>query len=163
MTDLDVRTGTKLVSVANQLNKLRIKADAIEAIAPQDHAYGDIANALRKVMGLLCGGDVFIEPAYQALVDGEAIGEAIAIARDRVVTYPVGTNVWDIARFDRSTKVVFGCKEHPGPEMCSKSPGYSNWFPATEYAREIEFGTKPDPCTHTNRDDVWVTTREYTA
>lgn len=78
-------------------------------------------------------------------------------------TYPTGTNVREIKNFDRSIKVHFQCKEHPGPVYASKEPGWSSWFPANEQARDIDWGKTPDPCNHFRRDDVWVTASEYTA
>jgi hypothetical protein len=74
--------------------------------------------------------------------------------------YPIGTNIRDIARFDRGIKVVFACKEHPQYEYMSKEPGVSQWFPANEAARQLQWGGK-DECHHTLRHDVWFTTREY--
>jgi len=77
-------------------------------------------------------------------------------------TWPKGTNVYEIVYWDRSTKVAFECKEHPGPVYMSKQPGASSWFPGNEIARAIEFGTAKDPCHHTSSNDVWITAEEYT-
>jgi hypothetical protein len=78
--------------------------------------------------------------------------------------YPVGTNIRDISGWDRGTKAIFECKEHPGIHFMSKQPSCSNWFPANKAAQDIEFGiTKEDPCPHKVRDDVWVLAAEYEA
>lgn len=74
--------------------------------------------------------------------------------------YPAGTNIWDISSFDRGTKVIFHCTEHPEFWYMSKQPSCSNWFPANEAARELQWG-KEDPCHHKMNDDVWVTATEY--
>jgi hypothetical protein len=74
--------------------------------------------------------------------------------------HPIGTNIHDITRFDRSTKVVFACKEHPEYEYMSKEPGASQWFPANEAARLLQWGN-PDKCQHKYGDDVWHTTQPY--
>jgi hypothetical protein len=77
-----------------------------------------------------------------------------------MTTYPVGTNIRDIESFDRSTKVVFHCVEHPEFWYMSKQPSCSQWFPANEAAREIQWG-KDDPCPHHSNNDVWFTVQEY--
>lgn len=78
-------------------------------------------------------------------------------------TYPVGTHVVHVVQYDRTTKVAFGCKEHPGPVYMSKDPNCSAWFPGNEQARKIQDGFEPDPCNHTSSDrGVWVITTEYT-
>jgi hypothetical protein len=74
--------------------------------------------------------------------------------------YAVGTNVRDIREFDRSIKVIFHCTEHPEFHYMSKQPSCSQWFPANEASRELQWG-KEDPCPHTAKDDVWVTVHEY--
>lgn len=74
--------------------------------------------------------------------------------------YPIGTNIRDINHFDRGIKVVFACKEHPEYEYMSKQPSVSNWFPANEAARLLQWGN-PEKCHHKLKDDVWFTTREY--
>jgi hypothetical protein len=77
-----------------------------------------------------------------------------------IMLHPIGTNVHDIHQYDRGIKVVFACKEHPQYEYASKEPGRSQWFPANEAARALQWGGK-DECTHTLRDDVWFTTQPY--
>jgi len=74
--------------------------------------------------------------------------------------HPIGTNIRDIIRFDRGTKVVFACKDHPQYEYMSKEPAVSQWFPANEAARLLQWGD-PDKCQHKINDDVWRTVREY--
>lgn len=76
--------------------------------------------------------------------------------------YPKGTNVREITQFDRGTKVVFECQEHPGPQYASKDPFASQWFPRNKQAMDISDRLVPDPCPHTAKDDVWVTSTEYT-
>lgn len=79
-------------------------------------------------------------------------------------TYPKGTHIMHIVTFDRSTKVAFECKEHPGPVYMSKQPSCSAWFPGNEQARKIQDGLAKDPCHHTSSDyRVWITASEYTA
>lgn len=158
---------TQLRGLAVDLNIMRERANALHAVSTQDSAYGHIANALKSCLSHLLQDSLpeRVEYAYQALLDGSTMDEAIAHADSQhcTVTYPVGTPLsGTIHHFDRSTKVVFGCSEHVGPEYATKGPG-SSWFPANEEAREISDGLKSDPCPHTARDRVWVTTREYTA
>ena len=71
-----------------------------------------------------------------------------------------GTNVRDVTTFDRSIKVEFHCKEHPGPVYRSKEPSWSSWFPSNQEAIDIHNGA-PDPCDHKFRDDVWVLAEDY--
>lgn len=80
--------------------------------------------------------------------------------KDQGRTFPIGTNVRHIDQFDRSIKVVFGCKEHTQYEYMSKDPFCSQMFPANEAARKLQWG-ETDECTHTLKDDVWVTTKPY--
>lgn len=80
-----------------------------------------------------------------------------------MTTYPVGTNIREVRGWDRGTKAVFECKEHPGIHYMSKQPSCSNWFPANKEAIDIADGMKPDPCPHTTSSDVWVLAREYEA
>jgi len=77
-------------------------------------------------------------------------------------TFPKGTNIREVTGWDRSTKAIFECKEHPGIHYMSKQPSCSNWFPANEAARDLQWG-KPDPCEHTMSSDVWVLVHDYTA
>ena len=78
-------------------------------------------------------------------------------------TYPKGTHVIHIVRFDRSTKVAFECKDHPGPVWTSKQPSCSAWFPGNKQALDIQNGMAQDPCNHTSSDmRVWITATEYT-
>jgi len=79
-----------------------------------------------------------------------------------MTTYPVGTNIRDIAEFDRGTKVEFSCHHHPQYVYRSKDPFVSQLFPANEAAQDLYWGEK-DECDHTLKDDVWFTTREYTS
>jgi hypothetical protein len=74
--------------------------------------------------------------------------------------YPIGTNIRSINHFDRGIKVVFASKHHPQYEYMSKEPGRSQWFPANEAARLLQWG-ESDECPHRFGDDVWVTAREY--
>lgn len=77
-------------------------------------------------------------------------------------TYPKGTNVREVNGWDRSIKAVFECKMHPGIHYASKQPSCSNWFPANEEARKLQWGAE-DPCEHTSSMDVWVLVHDYTA
>ena len=77
-------------------------------------------------------------------------------------TFPKGTNIREVTGWDRSIKAVFECKMHPGIHYMSKQPSCSNWFPANEPARALQWGT-PDPCDHRSTDDVWVLAEDYEA
>lgn len=78
-------------------------------------------------------------------------------------TYPAGTNVREVSGWDRSTKAIFECKEHPGIHYMSKQPSCSHWFPANDAAIRITDWNEPDPCDHTSQSDVWVLVHEYVA
>lgn len=81
---------------------------------------------------------------------------------DEPQTYPVGTHTCNIVRFDRGIKVIFECKDHPGPWYASKQPSVSAWFPANQQAIDIQNGMATDPCPHTAKDYTrWITTTEY--
>lgn len=73
---------------------------------------------------------------------------------------PAGTLISDMIYFDRGIKVLFACKHHPQYWYMSKQPSCSNWFPANEAARQLQWGAV-DECTHTVKDDVWVTVEPY--
>lgn len=77
-------------------------------------------------------------------------------------TYPIGTNVHDVVCHDRSTKLVFGCKDHPAIQYMSKQPFSSNCFPANEHTKRAEFGIEDMECDHKFSADVWFTVAEYT-
>lgn len=77
-------------------------------------------------------------------------------------TYPAGTNIREVRGWDRSTKAIFECKEHPGIHYMSKQPSCSNWFPANKAAQDLQWG-QPDPCPHNAASDVWVLVAEYEA
>jgi hypothetical protein len=78
-----------------------------------------------------------------------------------MATYPKGTNIWEVRGWDRSTKAIFECKEHPGMHYMSKQPSCSHWFPANEAAVAARTGT--DPCPHNAASDTWVLVYDYTA
>lgn len=65
-----------LVDLAVTLNKAREAANAIKAVALTSSAYGDIAEALKKVLVQLVGS--YRAPkTYQALLDGCSIPDAL--------------------------------------------------------------------------------------
>ena len=79
-----------------------------------------------------------------------------------MATFPKGTNVREVTGWDRSKKAIFQCKFHRGIHYMSKQPSCSNWFPANQAARDLQWGT-PDPCDHTSSNDVWVLVEDYEA
>lgn len=81
-----------------------------------------------------------------------------------MTTYPIGTNLRDIKTFDRSTKVVFACTNHPDIHFMSKDPFCSNWFPGNQLSEDIDWGKVADPCSDTFKTHAgWVTVTEYTS
>jgi hypothetical protein len=68
-----------LIQLADTLDKARLQANAIEVTAPQHGVYGYISDTLVEVLCLLTGrfevGDI-----YDALMDGNTVREALAIA-----------------------------------------------------------------------------------
>lgn len=70
-----------LLELAQALNATRGLANAIPSTAPQDHAYGDIAEALKKVLRLILDTEDQAAMAYQVLLDGETTAYALSYAR----------------------------------------------------------------------------------
>ncbi|MET3172989.1 UNVERIFIED_ORG: hypothetical protein ABIB52_000817 [Arthrobacter sp. UYCu721] len=78
-------TNTALTDLATALDDARRTANAIEAAAPQRGVYGDIANALHKTLGLLLDdSDYWAEKAYQAILDGNTVVQALKIVSSEI-------------------------------------------------------------------------------
>jgi len=69
-----------LLKLAVTIDRARLQANAIDATAPQDGAYGDLSEALKKVLSLIVGS-ARVDDAYQALLDGATVPSAITYAR----------------------------------------------------------------------------------
>jgi hypothetical protein len=61
----------KLIALAESLNVARYDANAIPEVAPQDDAYGDIAEALKKVLRRIVGTRAEAERVYDLLIDSD--------------------------------------------------------------------------------------------
>jgi hypothetical protein len=72
---------TELLNLAQYIDQARIRANSIEAAAPQNGVYGDLSNALTKALTLLIG-ESRAAVAYQALLDGASVNDAISYARE---------------------------------------------------------------------------------
>jgi hypothetical protein len=76
-----------LVALAEQFDAACVAANAIEATAWQMHAYGDASNGLLKVLALLCGNQKRADLAYQAILDGNTVREALRYVRTETGHY----------------------------------------------------------------------------
>ena len=72
----------KLIALAETLNKARIQANDHEITAPQHGVYGEVTRSLKTVLFVLVGIDRS-ELAYQALLDGSDVRQAIRYAIDQ--------------------------------------------------------------------------------
>lgn len=73
-------TTAALTDLATALDSARAAANTIEAAAPQRGVYGDIANALHKTLVLLLDdSEYWAEKAYQAILDGNTVAQALEI------------------------------------------------------------------------------------
>lgn len=69
---------TALIALATQIDEARKAANAIEATAPQHGVYGSLADALRKTINLIVGGDEAADDVYDAIVmDGTTVEQAL--------------------------------------------------------------------------------------
>lgn len=69
-----------VTDLATKLDEARRAANDIEETAPQSGVYGDISDALRKTLAVLRDGDhVRADAVYEAILDGSAVKEALAI------------------------------------------------------------------------------------
>lgn len=73
-----------------------------------------------------------------------------------VQPYPAGTNIRDISKFDRSTKVQFRCSDHPLNIWESKEPSCSTWL---SFNGNL-WGEPQEPAC--NCSGTYVTTAPYT-
>lgn len=85
MTDQSLGAGasidTDLVILAHYIDQSRIRANSIEPAAPQNGVYGDLVGALTKTLALLLGENQ-AKVAYQALLDGSSVNDAIKYAQE---------------------------------------------------------------------------------
>lgn len=80
----DALTRPRLLALATSLNESRITSNALEATASQRGVYGKIAEALEQTLTLLTGDDSQAAYAYQGLLDGCTVEQALeAAAADR--------------------------------------------------------------------------------
>ncbi|MGY4541346.1 hypothetical protein ACVWY0_001255 [Arthrobacter sp. UYNi723] len=78
-------TTAQLTDLATSLDNARTAANAIEVAAPQKGVYGDIANALHKTLALLLdGSDYWAEKAYQAILDGNTVAQALEVVTSEI-------------------------------------------------------------------------------
>lgn len=66
-----------LKTLAATLNDARIQANANEATAPQRGVYGQIEEALKDVLALLTDTQTHVDVAYQCLLDGCTVPQAL--------------------------------------------------------------------------------------
>ena len=59
----------KLIELAETLNAARYDANAIETTAPQADAYGDVSEALKKVLSHIVGSREEAEKVYEYLIE----------------------------------------------------------------------------------------------
>lgn len=80
------KTREDLLALAVQVDDARKAANAIHAVAPQGHAYGDLAEALKKVLAVITEDAMIAEDVYDSIVcDGSSVTEALDwVARNRV-------------------------------------------------------------------------------
>lgn len=85
MTDQSLGTeasiDTDLMILAHYIDQTRIRANGIEPAAPQNGVYGDLVGALTKTLTLLLG-ESQAKVAYQVLLDGSSVNEAIRYAQE---------------------------------------------------------------------------------
>jgi hypothetical protein len=77
----EAHTDTDLTILAHHIDQARIRANSIETAAPQQGVYGDLSKALIKTLVLLIGEDQ-AAVAYQALLDGSSVSDAIKYAQE---------------------------------------------------------------------------------
>jgi hypothetical protein len=66
-----------LIELAETLDKARLQANAIPAMAPQSGVYGDVSEALKRALAYEFGVWV-ANKIYASLLDGNTVREAIA-------------------------------------------------------------------------------------
>lgn len=81
---------------------------------------------------------------------------------EEMPVYPAGTPLEDVKVFDRGTKVLFKCTEHPQWTYASKDPYVSNWFPGDRVTGDAEFRGECNACQHSIRTPgQYVLAEEY--
>lgn len=70
-----------LMILAYYIDHARLRANSVESAASQDGVYGDLSRALVKTLALIVGENQ-AEAAYQALLDGSSVTDALKHARD---------------------------------------------------------------------------------
>lgn len=76
-----------------------------------------------------------------------------------MTTYPKGTPINTITNFDRSTKVVIECPNHPDNKWTTKEPATSRWF--THHTNSDAFGNPLHDCDCAINN--FITSEEYTS
>lgn len=69
---------TKLITYAEELNDLRIEANATPELEAQSGVYGLVAEALKRILMILVPTDV--DFAYEAILNGCTVEDAITQA-----------------------------------------------------------------------------------
>lgn len=77
----ETNTETDLMILAHYIDQSRIQANSIERAASQQGIYGDLSAALIKTLVLLIG-ETRADVAYQALLDGTSVNDAIKYAQE---------------------------------------------------------------------------------
>lgn len=68
-----------LVDLARKIDEARKAANAIEIVAGTNHAYGNLSNALYKVLKTITGNDATADLLYNSIAfDGNTVDEAFA-------------------------------------------------------------------------------------
>lgn len=92
----------KLIALAESLDKLRMDANDIPETAPQGDAYGDIAEALKKVLVHIVGSKEEAERVYDFLSEtNEPIRNALIMGYD--VTSRGLSDSWKVTNSDGET------------------------------------------------------------
>lgn len=71
----------ELLILAAYIDHARLRANSIDSTASQDGVYGDLSRALTKTLALIVGENQ-AETAYQALLDGSSVTDAVKYTRD---------------------------------------------------------------------------------
>lgn len=62
-----------LIDIAESIDSARIIANANDLTAPQRGVYGDLSEALGKVLRLMTGDNDRADRIYQAILDGASV------------------------------------------------------------------------------------------
>jgi hypothetical protein len=92
----------KLIELAESLNVARYDANAIPEVASQDDAYGDIAEALKKVLRRIVGTREEAERVYGFIVESdEPVRNCLVAGYD--VTQRGWSDSWKVTNQDGET------------------------------------------------------------